>query len=136
MERTLLIIKPNAIEEHHAGEIISVLEKKGLTIINLKMETLSKEKAREFYSVHYGKPFYERLVAFMTSGPVIELVLEKEGCVNFVREIVGNTDPEKASDGTIRKLFGHSICVNAVHASDSNENAKREISIIFENLKK
>ena len=131
MERTLLVIKPDAVEDHHVGEIIAMLEKKGLFIRNIRMDQWSREKAEGFYSVHLGKPFYERLVAFMSSAPVIEVLLEHENCVKFVREIIGATNPEEASEGTIRKLFAHNVTVNAVHASDSLENAEREIKYIF-----
>lgn len=131
MERTLLVIKPDAVEDHHVGEIISMLEKKGLFIRNIRMDQWSREKAEGFYSVHLGKPYYERLVTFMSSGPVIEVLLEHENCIKYVREIIGATNPEEASEGTIRKLFAHNVTVNAVHASDTAENAAREIKYIF-----
>ena len=132
MEKTLLIIKPDAYENRHIGEIISILEKKGLIIKNLKMETLTKERAEGFYDVHRGKHFFDSLIDFITSGPVIEIVLEHENCVDYVREIIGNTNPEEAAEGTIRKLFAQSITVNSVHASDSVENAEREIAYVFD----
>ena len=135
MEKTLLIIKPDAYENRHIGEIISILEKKRLVIKDIKMETFTKERAKVFYNVHRGKHFFDKLIEFMTSGPIIEIVLEHENCVEYVREIIGKTDPEEAAEGTIRKLFANSITVNAVHASDSVENAKKEITYIFNGKK-
>ena len=131
MEQTLLIIKPNAVEDRNIGHIITILEQKGLTIKNMKMETFTKERAEGFYEIHRGKPFFNRLIEFMTSGPVVLVVLEHENCVEYLREIIGATDPDKASEGTIRKLFARSLTENAVHASDSPENALKEISYIF-----
>lgn len=131
MEQTLLIIKPYAIEDRHVGEIISILEKKGIIIKDMKMETFSKEHAEGFYEIHRDQPFFRRLIEFMISGPIIAIVLEHENCVECVREIVGATDPEEAAEGTIRRLFARNMTQNAVHASDSVENAKMEISFIF-----
>ncbi len=135
MEKTLLIIKPDAYENRHVGEIISILEKKGLIIKDIKMETFTKERAEGFYDVHRGKHFFDKLIEFMTSGTIVEIVLEHENCVEFVREIIGETNPEEAAEGTIRKLFASSITINAVHASDSVENAKKEIAYIFNGKK-
>ena len=135
MEKTLLIIKPDAYENRHIGEIISILEKKRLVIKDIKMETFTKERAESFYDVHRGKHFFDELIEFITSGPIIEIVLEHENCVEFVREIIGKTNPEKADEGTIRKLFASSITINAVHASDSVDNAKKEIAYIFNGKK-
>jgi len=132
MEKTLLLIKPDAYENHHIGEIISILEKKGLVIKDIKSETFTKERAEGFYDVHRGKHFFDNLIQFMTSGPIIEIVLEHENCVEYIRKIIGKTDPEKAAEGTIRKLFAKNITVNTVHASDSVENAKKEIAYIFD----
>jgi len=131
MEQTLLMIKPDAYENHHVGEIISIMEKKGLTIRDITMETLTRERAEGFYEVHRDKPFFGRLIDLITSGPVISLILEHENCVDYVREIIGTTDPEKAAEGTVRKLYARTITINAVHASDSRENAKWEITYIF-----
>ncbi len=131
MEKTLLIIKPDAYENRHVGEIISILEKKGLIIKDIKIETFTKERAEGFYDVHRGKHFFEKLIEFMTSGTIVEIVLEHENCVEYVREINGNTNPENAAEGTIRKLYASSMTCNAVHASDSVENAKKEIAYIF-----
>ena len=134
MEQTLLIIKPNAVEDHNIGKIITIMEQKGLTIKNMKMETFTKERAEGFYDIHRGKPFFDRLIEFMTSGPIVLMVLEHENCVEYIREIIGATDPDKASEGTIRKLFARSLTENAVHASDSPGNALKEISYIFDEL--
>ncbi|MFC1489915.1 nucleoside-diphosphate kinase [Candidatus Latescibacterota bacterium] len=131
MGQSLLIIKPNAVADNNIGAIISILEKKGLAIKNMKMDTFTKERAEGFYEIHRGKPFYEKLVAFMTSGPIVQLSLEHENCVEYVREIIGATDPANAAEGTIRKLYAKSLTENAVHASDSDENAEIEISYIF-----
>jgi nucleoside-diphosphate kinase len=133
VERTLLIIKPNVVEKRKIGAVIEALEEKGIVIREMKMETLGKEKAEEFYSVHRGKPFFDGLVEFMTSGPVIEMVAEHANAVEYVRGIIGATDPAAAAEGTIRKRFGDSLRKNAVHASDSGENAEREIGFLFGN---
>jgi len=135
MGQTLFVIKPDAIEDHHAGAIISILEKKGIVIKKIKMETLTRKRAEGLYDVHRGKPFFEKLVEFMTSGPIIEMILEHENCVEHTREIVGATDPQKAAEGTIRRLFARNSTENAVHASDSVENARKEIVYIFDELK-
>lgn len=134
MGQTLFVIKPDAIEDHHVGAIISILEKKGIVIKKIKMETLTKKRAEGLYDVHRGKSFFEKLVEFMTSGPVIEMILEHENCVEYTREIVGATDPQKAAEGTIRRLFARNLTENAVHASDSVENAGKEIVYIFDEL--
>ncbi len=134
MGQTLFVIKPDAIEDHHVGAIISILEKKGIVIKKIKMETLTKKRAEGLYDVHRGKPFFEKLVEFMTSGPVIEMILEHENCVEYTREIVGATDPQRAAEGTIRRLFARNLTENAIHASDSVENARKEIVYIFDKL--
>jgi len=131
MERTLLLIKPNVVEDKKIGAVIDILERKGLTIRDMKMERLTRERAEGFYGVHRGKPFFEKLVDFMTSGPIVELILEHEDCVRYVREIIGDTDPAKAAEGTIRRMFARSLTENAVHASDSPENAEWEIAYMF-----
>lgn len=131
MERTLLLIKPNVVEKGGIGAVISALEEKGLVIRDMKMETLSRERAQEFYSIHRGKPFFDALIKFMTSGPIVEMVLERENCMAFVRTVIGSTDPAEAGEGTIRKRFGESVTRNAVHASDSRETAEREIAFLF-----
>ena len=131
MEKTLLIIKPDAVRNRHVGEIIAVLEEKSIVIRNMKMIRLTKELAEGFYEIHRNKPFYEQLVEFMISGPVIVMVLEHDDCVKYIREIIGNTNPEEAAEGTIRRLFAESMTFNAVHASDSIENAEKEIYYMF-----
>jgi nucleoside-diphosphate kinase len=131
VERTLLLIKPNVVEKGNIEAVISALEEKGLVIREMRMETLSRERAEGFYAVHRGKPFFDVLIEFMTSGPIVEMVLEHENCVEYVRSVIGATDPAKAADGTIRKKFGESVTRNAVHASDSPENAELEITFLF-----
>ena len=131
MERTLLLIKPNVIEDYNMGAVITEIEKSGLKILNMKMDRLTRERAAGFYAVHKGKPFYEKLVDFMTSGPIVEIVLEHERAVAYTREVIGNTDPAKAAPGTIRSRFARSLTENAVHASDSPENAAIEIAYMF-----
>lgn len=133
MEQTLLILKPNVVEDHNIGAIITILEKNGIIIKKMKMETLTKSRAEEFYEIHKEKPFYSRLVDFMISGPIVELLLEHENCVQVIRKLMGETDPGKAAEGTIRKLYGRNVTQNAAHASDSIENAKRELQFIFDN---
>jgi len=135
MGQTLFIIKPDAIEDRQVGAIISILERNGIVIKRIKMETLTRKRAEDLYNVHRGKPFYEKLVKFITSGPVIEMILEHENCVEYIREIIGATDPQKAAEGTIRRLFARNLTENAVHASDSVENARKEITCIFDELK-
>ena len=131
MERTLSIIKPNAVKKSVTGKINALFETNGLKIIAMKMILIDKATAEEFYSVHKDRPFFNDLVSFMTSGPVIVQVLEGENAVQKNRDIMGNTDPAKAEEGTIRKLYGDSIEANSVHGSDSAENAKIEIDIFF-----
>ena len=131
MQKTLLLIKPNVVEDNKIGAVIAALEEKGLTIAHMRMERFTRERAEGFYAVHRGKPFYEKLVVFMTSGPIVEMILEHENCVDYVREVIGNTDPAQAAEGTIRRRFARSLTENAVHASDSVENAAQEIAYIF-----
>lgn len=131
LDRTLLIIKPDATERNLIGHIVSRLEKARFRIVEMKMLTLTPEQARKFYAVHEGKPFLDSLVEFMTSGPVVPMVLEKEDAVTELRTLVGATDPEKADCGTIRYEIGCNIQANSVHASDSNENAAVEIAFFF-----
>ncbi|MBN1290788.1 MAG: nucleoside-diphosphate kinase [Candidatus Latescibacteria bacterium] len=131
LEQTLLLIKPNVVRKNKIGAVISILEDRGLLIKKMRMLIMTKELAGKFYAVHTGKDFYNRLVEFMTSGPIVAIVLEHDNCVAYVREIIGNTNPEKAAEGTIRKLYADSLTENAVHASDSPDNAKIEIGIIF-----
>lgn len=135
IERTLSIIKPDAVRKNHIGDIISRFEKKGLRPIAMKMAQLSTQQAGAFYEVHKDRPFYNDLVTFMTSGPVLIMVLEGENAVSANREIMGATDPKKAASGTIRADFADSIDENAVHGSDSAENAAAEIAFFFAKYK-
>lgn len=130
-EQTLSIIKPDAVKNHHIGEIISRFEKNNLKVSALKMVQLDKKQAGEFYGVHKDRPFYGELVEFMSSGPVVIMVLEGDDAVSKNRELMGATDPAKAASNTIRKDFAESLGKNAVHGSDSLENAKVEIDFFF-----
>lgn len=134
MERTLSIIKPDAVKRNLSGKINAMFEEKGLKIIAQKMILLTKKQAEEFYSVHKGKPFYEPLVDFMIASPVIVQILEGENAIQKNREIMGKTNYVEAAEGTIRKLFATSIRENCVHGSDSIENAKVEIEFFFNKL--
>ena len=130
-DRTLVICKPDAVERRLVGEIVSRLERKGLRIAAMRMETITKETAGEHYGEHQGKPFYNDLVAFMSSGPVVVQVLEGEAAIAKNRDIMGATNPANAAPGTIRKDFAESIEANSVHGSDSSENAAKEIAFFF-----
>jgi len=131
LERTLSIIKPDAVAKNVIGQIYSRFENAGLRIIAAKMVRLSREQAESFYAVHRERPFFNDLVAFMTSGPVMVQCLEGENAVAKNRELMGATDPKEAAAGTIRADFADSIDANAVHGSDSLENAKIEIDFFF-----
>ena len=131
IERTLSIIKPDAVGGNHIGEIYDRFEKNGLKVVGAKMLHLDDEKAGGFYAEHKERPFYNDLKSFMTSGPVLVSVLEGENAIAKHREIMGATNPAEAADGTIRKDFASSIDENAVHGSDSAESAKREIAYFF-----
>lgn len=133
MNRTLLIIKPDATLRNMIGYIINRLEKARFRIVNMKTYHLAEKEARKFYAVHEGKPFLDSLVKFMTSGMVVPIVVEKERAVSELRVLVGATDPQKAACGTIRYEIGVDIEKNSVHASDSDENALKEIAFFFEN---
>ena len=132
LEKTFSIIKPNAVAKNAIGEIITRFEKKGLRIAAARFAKLSREKAEGFYIEHKERPFFGSLVNFMTSGPVLLLVLEGENAVAMNREIMGATDPAKAAPGTLRKDFADSIEANAVHGSDSAQSAAREIAYFFD----
>jgi nucleoside-diphosphate kinase len=132
IEKTFSIIKPNAVTKNTMGKIIDRFETRGLRVAAAKFTRLSKEKAEGFYIEHKDRPFFGSLVNFMTSGPVLLMVLEGENAVALNREIMGATDPAKAAPGTIRKDFADSIEANAVHGSDSTTSADREISYFFE----
>ncbi len=131
MSRTLAIIKPDAVAAGNAGKIIAHLEGAGFRIVAMKMVHLSREQAGEFYAVHRERPFYGELVEFMTSGPAIPIALEGDDAVTKYRETIGATDPAEAAEGTIRRLYAESKGRNAVHGSDSDENAATEIRFFF-----
>ncbi len=131
MEQTLAIIKPDAVASGNAGKILAHLEDAGFRIVALRMIRLDRTRARAFYEVHKERPFYGSLVDFMTSGRVIPLVLEAEDGVAGLREVIGATDPAEADEGTVRALYAESKERNAIHASDSVENARKEIAFFF-----
>lgn len=131
MSTTLAIIKPDAVAAGKAGKILAHLEDAGFTVRALRMTRLSADQAGAFYAVHRERPFYGELVEFMTSGPVMPMVLEAEGAVPKLRETIGATDPAEAAEGTVRKLYAESKGRNAIHASDSDENAANEIAFFF-----
>ena len=131
VEQTLSIIKPDAVADNHIGEIIARFEKNGLKIGGIKMVRLNREQAEQFYAVHKDRPFFPELVSFMSSGPIVAIVLQGDNAVAKNREIMGATDPKKAAQGTIRSDFAQSTGKNAVHGSDSLENAKTEIAFFF-----
>lgn len=130
-EQTLTLVKPDAVAAQHAGDILARYEKSGLKIAALKMTKLTKEQAGAFYAVHRERPFYADLVDFMSSGPIVALVLEGPNAVQKNRELIGDTEPKKASPGTLRADFGTSKGHNAVHGSDSLDAAKTEIAFFF-----
>ena len=130
-ERTFTMIKPLAVQNGYIAPILEDIHKGGFKIIAVKMKQLTQEHAQLFYDIHKDKAFYNTLVDFMSSGPVVAVVLEKEDAVDDYRKLIGNTDPSKAEKGTIRSKYAQDITHNAVHGSDSVENAKREISFFF-----
>ena len=130
-EQTLSIIKPDAVERNLVEEIQNIFKKNNLIIKDSKKIQISKEEAAEFYRVHQSKPFYDQLCSYLSSGPIVAMVLEKENAVLDNRELMGATDPKDAVEGTIRKKYGISIDKNSVHGSDSLENAKIEIDFFF-----
>ena len=131
MSRTLAIVKPDAVASGHTGKIIAHLQNEGFRVLGMRMTRLSREQAGEFYAVHRERPFYGELVEFMTSGAVVPLALERDNAVPRLREVIGSTDPAEAAEGTIRKLYAESKGKNAIHASDSDENAQREARFFF-----
>ena len=131
MEKTLSIIKPDAVERNLIGQIVGIFEKNSLTIHSIKKITLSKKMAENFYFVHKERPFYNDLCAYMSSGSIVVMVLEGDNAVLKNREIMGATNPKDAAKGTIRNLYGISLDKNSVHGSDSKENAKIEINFFF-----
>jgi len=130
-ERTFSIIKPDAVKAGHAGAILSRLEKAGFRVVALRLRSLSRAEAEGFYHVHMARPFFASLCGFMSSGPCITMVLERDGAIARLREIMGATDPAKAAAGTIRKDFAASIEANAIHGSDAPETAAIEIGYFF-----
>ena len=134
MQKTLSIIKPDAMKLKYSGKIIDFIEVKGLIIIAQKKIVLTKSQAEAFYSVHKERPFFHELVEFMISGPILVQIIEAKDAVSYYREIMGSTNPDEAEEGTIRKLFGTNIQCNAVHGSDSVENANLETSFFFSKL--
>jgi nucleoside-diphosphate kinase len=134
--QTFTMIKPDAMKKGYAGAIIDRFIKEGFNILALKMTKLSAEKAGEFYAIHKERPFYSELVQFMSSGPIIAAILEKENAVTAFRDLIGATNPAQAAQGTIRKLFATSVGENAVHGSDSDENAKNESDFFFSSLER
>jgi len=133
---TFAIIKPNAVRTGKSGPILAMINEAGFEISAMKLIMLSIPQAEEFYEIHKGKPFFEGLVDFMTSGPVIVLILKRENAVEEFRKLIGNTDPEKAEPGTIRKLYAVSMKMNAVHGSDCDENARREADFFFSTIER
>jgi nucleoside-diphosphate kinase len=131
IERTFAIIKPDAVEKNHIGGILSVVEKSGLKVRALRMMHMTRPIAEGFYAVHKARPFFGELVEFMTRGPCVVMVLEGEGAIAKWREVMGATDPAKAAEGTVRKLFGANVGENATHGSDGPETAKNEITWFF-----
>lgn len=131
LERTFSIIKPDAVKKNLIGKVLAHIEGAGLKVIGTRMVNLTEQQAKEFYAVHKERPFYNDLVRYMTSGPVVVSCLEGENAVAKYREIMGATNPAQAAEGTIRKLYADSIEANAVHGSDSLDNAKTEIAFFF-----
>lgn len=131
MQRTLTIIKPDAVASGKAGKIVAHLEGEGFRVLGMRLMRLTEEQAREFYAVHKERPFYESLVSFMTSGPVVPMALERDDAVAHLRRVIGATDPAEAKEGTVRALFAESKERNAIHASDARETAAREIPFFF-----
>ncbi len=128
---TLTMIKPKAVKDHHTGDILSRIENAGFKIKALKMVLMSKARAEQFYNIHRERPFFGELVAFMSSGPLVAALLEKENAVEDFRQLIGATDPAEALEGTLRQMFATSKTQNAVHGSDSDENARLEAGFFF-----
>ena len=130
------MIKPNAVAKGYSGAIMNQIIMGGFRIVAMKMVLLSKAEAEEFYAVHKERPFYGELVSFMSSGPIFAAILEKENAIADYRTLIGNTNPESAEDGTIRKMFAESVQANAVHGSDSDENAAIEADFFFSRIER
>ena len=131
MEKTLVLVKPDAFKNHHTGDIVKLYEEKGLQLLAMRMMKMTKEVAAKHYEEHIGRPYYAELESFMTSGPIVAMVLAGDNAIAKVRERNGETDPKEAAPGTIRAMYAESKGCNAVHASDSPESAAREIHIFF-----
>ncbi|MCX6154236.1 MAG: nucleoside-diphosphate kinase [Candidatus Kapabacteria bacterium] len=129
--RTLAIIKPDAVKKNVIGEIVSQITQAGFKVLGLRLMKISKEQAGAFYEVHKERPFYAELVDYMSSGAICPIALEKENAVEDFRKLIGSTDPLQADEGTVRKLYGTSKAINAIHGSDSDENAAIEIGFYF-----
>ena len=134
--RTFSMIKPDAVKNNSIGAILAQINASGFKIIAMKYTKLTNEKAGEFYAIHKERPFYGELVSFMSSGPIVALVLEKDNAVEDFRTLIGSTDPSKADVGTVRKLYGTNVGENAVHGSDSDENATIEANFFFSSLER
>ena len=134
MERTLSIVKPDGVQKHLIGEVMKRFEDHGLKIVGLKMISMDKREAEGFYAVHRGKPFFESLTSFMSSGPAVVMVLEGEGAIAKIRELMGATDPKQAKEGTLRRQYATNIERNVVHGSDAPETAAFEINYFFNAL--
>lgn len=135
MQKTFAMIKPDAVADKNSGKIIDLIEKNGFAILGMQKIVIPKAQAQEFYAVHKERPFYGELVDFVTSGPVIVMALEKENAILAWRDLMGATDPLKADEGTVRKLFGKNIGNNAAHGSDAPETAAMELALFFPDLK-
>ncbi|PKP32486.1 MAG: nucleoside-diphosphate kinase [Bacteroidetes bacterium HGW-Bacteroidetes-17] len=134
--RTFTMIKPTAVKKGHIGPILAIINDAGFKIIAMKLLRLSKEQAQQFYAIHKERPFYADLCTFMSSGPIVAAIIEKDDAVNAYRELIGATNPANAKEGTIRKLFATSLQENAVHGSDSDENAVIEGNFFFSDIEK
>lgn len=134
MERTLGIIKPDAVTAKHTGNIIDIIENNDFNIVRMYKTKLTRDQAERFYGIHKGKPFFEELVSMMTSGPVVVLALEKDGAIKAWRNLMGDTNPANAAPGTLRNLYGTSIGSNATHGSDAPATAVTELAFFFPDL--
>lgn len=131
IQRTLAIVKPDAVKRNAVGDIVHTIESKGFRIIGMKMQQLTRHQAEGFYAVHAGKPFFESLTTFMSEGPIVAMALEKDDAIKTWRDLMGPTNPANATEGTIRKKWGASIERNAVHGSDADDTARFEVSYFF-----
>ena len=132
IERTFAMLKPDAVTRGLTGQVIARLEAEGLKVVAMKMLKVERQMAERLYEIHKGKPFYDGLVEYSMSGPVVAMILKGEGAVRRLRQVIGATDPAKAEPGTIRREFGLEVLKNVIHAADSPENAEREMQIFFE----